>query len=100
MFSVGPRFRYNAETSIICNCAALAAERDSMAEQNAMLKLEEARVSASRSVELAVLKRQRTQLLMENADLATYKAMMALRIAEAARFTESSDVAVAHFFDL
>ncbi|KAK6233840.1 hypothetical protein QUC31_006246 [Theobroma cacao] len=96
----GPRFRYNAETSIICNCAALAAERDSMAEQNAMLKLEEARVSASRSVELAVLKRQRTQLLMENADLATYKAMMALRIAEAARFTESSDVAVAHFFDL
>ncbi|KAL4339607.1 hypothetical protein GQ457_08G011360 [Hibiscus cannabinus] len=72
---------------------ALAAEHDAMA------KVEEARVSATRSVESAILKRQRAQLLMQNADMAAYKAMIALRIAEAALFTESSDVAVAHFFD-
>ena len=64
-----------------------------------MVKIEETRVSATRSVESAILIRQRAQLLMQNADMATYKAMMALRIAEAARFTESSDCAVAQFFD-
>ncbi|OMO58783.1 hypothetical protein COLO4_34385 [Corchorus olitorius] len=79
---------------------ALAAEHDALAEQNAMLKVEEARVSASRSVESAIAKRRRAQLLMENADMATYKAMMALRIAEAAQFIEFSDGAVSQFFDL
>ncbi|XP_022765559.1 uncharacterized protein LOC111310397 [Durio zibethinus] len=78
---------------------ALAAEHDAMAEQNAMVKVEEARVSANISVESAILKRQRAQLLMQNADMATYKAMMALRIAEAALVTESSEGAVAQFFD-
>ncbi|XWS56326.1 hypothetical protein CRYUN_Cryun09bG0076200 [Craigia yunnanensis] len=76
---------------------ALAAEHDALAEQNAMVKVEEARVSATRSVESAILKRQRAQLLMQNADMATYKAMMALRIAEAARFTESSEVQLLNF---
>ncbi|OMO99137.1 hypothetical protein CCACVL1_03911 [Corchorus capsularis] len=79
---------------------ALAAEHDALAEQNAMLKVEEARVSASRSVESAIAKRRRAQLLMENADMATYKAMMALGIAEAAQFTEFSDGAVSQYLDL
>ncbi|XVE75535.1 hypothetical protein DITRI_Ditri12bG0101400 [Diplodiscus trichospermus] len=78
---------------------ALAAEHDVLAEQNAMVKVEEARVSAARSVESAILKRQQAQLLMQNADMTTYKAMMALRIAEAALFTESSEGAVTQFFD-
>ncbi|GMJ11981.1 hypothetical protein like AT5G04670 [Hibiscus trionum] len=69
------------------------------AEQIAMAKAEEAGASATRSVESAILKRQLAQLLMQNADMATYKAMMALRIAEAAQFTTSSYVAVDQFFD-
>ncbi|KAK8994523.1 hypothetical protein V6N11_045606 [Hibiscus sabdariffa] len=89
----GPCFIVVAKTCISCKYAALAAEHDALA------KVEEARVSATRSVESAILKRQRAQLLMQNADMAAYKAMIALRIAEAALFTESSDVAVAHFFD-
>ena len=96
---VGPCFRFVAKTCVICNCPALTTEHDALTEQNAMVKIEEARVSATRSVESAILKRQRAQLLMQNADMSIYKAMMALRIAEAARFTESSDCAVAQFFD-
>ncbi|XVF75717.1 hypothetical protein PTKIN_Ptkin13bG0209100 [Pterospermum kingtungense] len=76
---------------------ALAAENDVLAEQNDMVKVEEAKLSATRAVELAILKRQRAQLLMQNADMAIYKATMALRIAEAARFTESSEGAVSQF---
>lgn len=75
----------------------MAAENDVLAEQNDMVKVEEARISAARSVELAILKRQQAQLLMQNADMATYKATMALRIVEAARFTESSEGAVSQF---
>lgn len=77
----------------------MAAELDALGEENAMVKVEEARASAARSVELAILKRQQAQLLMQNADMATYKAAMALRIAEATRFTKSSDVSVAQSFD-
>ncbi|XVE68626.1 hypothetical protein DITRI_Ditri09bG0083700 [Diplodiscus trichospermus] len=77
---------------------SLAAEHDAfLTEQNTMVKVEEARVSATRYVESAILKRERAQLLMQNADMAAYKAVMALRIAEAAQFTESSDDAVAQF---
>ncbi|XVF23380.1 hypothetical protein REPUB_Repub13aG0033500 [Reevesia pubescens] len=76
---------------------ALAAEQhDALAEQNVMIKVEEVRVSATRSIESAILKRQLAQLLMQNADMATYKAIMALRIAGAAGFTESSEGAIAH----
>ncbi|KAG4162516.1 hypothetical protein ERO13_D01G119300v2 [Gossypium hirsutum] len=78
---------------------AMAAEHHPLGEENAMVKVEEARASAARSVELAILKRQQAQLLMQNADMATYKAVMALRIAEAARFIKSSDVSVAQLFD-
>ncbi|TYH87992.1 hypothetical protein ES332_D01G156400v1 [Gossypium tomentosum] len=78
---------------------AMAAEHHPLGEENAMVKVEEARASAARSVELAILKRQQAQLLMQNADMATYKAVMAPRIAEAARFIKSSDVSVAQLFD-
>ena len=98
-FVIGPCFRFDAKTCITCNSAASTAEHDTLAEaeQNAMVKVEEARVSATRSVESAILKRQRAQLLMQNADMSIYKAMVALRIAEAARFTESSEVQLLNF---
>lgn len=72
---------------------AMAAEQDALEEKNAMLKVQEANASANRSVEFAILKRKRAQFLLENADLATYRAMMAIRIAEAARVAESPDAA-------
>lgn len=50
-------------------------------------KVEEAEAKAKRAEELAIEKRERTQMLMEIADLLTYKATMALRIAEAHRAT-------------
>ncbi|KAJ4720627.1 Enhancer of polycomb-like protein [Melia azedarach] len=74
-------------------------QQDALEEQNAMLRVEEAKASAKRSLEAAVLKRQRAQLLMQNADLATYKATMAMRIAEAAQVGESADAAADHFLD-
>ncbi|GMY23353.1 protein GLUTELIN PRECURSOR ACCUMULATION 3 [Fagus crenata] len=64
-----------------------------------VLKVQEANASANRSVEFAILKRRRAQFLMENADLATYRALMALRIAEAARVAESSDATTSYFLD-
>ncbi|KAK8546206.1 hypothetical protein V6N12_027002 [Hibiscus sabdariffa] len=88
----GPCFIVVAKSCMSSKYAALAAEHDAMA------KVEEARVSATRSVESAILKRQRAQLLMQNADMAAYKAMIALRIAEAALFTKSSDVALSFLF--
>ncbi|KAL3838371.1 hypothetical protein ACJIZ3_022962 [Penstemon smallii] len=65
---------------------AIASERDSLEQRNNnSQKVEKAKAVAGRSEGLAVLKRQRAQMLMENADLATYKATIALRIAEAAQ---------------
>ncbi|PKI59681.1 hypothetical protein CRG98_019922 [Punica granatum] len=78
---------------------ALAAEREALEEQRSLKKLEEAKVSASRSLELAVSKRQRAQFLMGNADLAAYRATMALRIAEAAEVAESLNEVANHFLD-
>lgn len=52
-------------------------------------KLQEAKAAADRFEEMAILKRQRAQMLMENADLVTYKAVLALRIAEAAQLDEN-----------
>lgn len=78
---------------------AMAAERDAIEEQSALRKVEEARASANRSMELAIAKRQRAQSLMGNADLAAYRATVALRIAEAAQVMESPDAAAAHFLD-
>lgn len=65
-----------------------------------MIKVEEAKASVNRHVELSIVKRQRAQLLMENADLATYKATMALRIADAAQISESPDAASDFFSQL
>ncbi|KAL4291482.1 hypothetical protein GQ457_14G021440 [Hibiscus cannabinus] len=76
---------------------AMADEHDTLEEVNAMVKVEEAKAAATRSIETAILKRQQAQLLMQNADMATYKAMIALRIAEALGLTESSEDTVAHF---
>lgn len=59
-----------------------------MEDQNAVQKYEEAKAAADKCIESAVSKRQRAQLLLENADLAAYKAMMALRIAEAIQASE------------
>ncbi|KAM2263996.1 uncharacterized protein LOC126628657 isoform X1 [Malus sylvestris] len=78
---------------------AMAAEQDAMQEQNAVYKVEEAKAAAQRSVEFAIRKRQRAQLLMQNADLSTYKATMAFRIAEAALVLGSPDAAADYVLD-
>ncbi|KZV37359.1 hypothetical protein F511_01227 [Dorcoceras hygrometricum] len=75
----------------------MVAERDTSEHKNNLLKLQEARAIADRSELSAVLKRRRAQILMENADLTTYKAIMALRIAEAAEIADTPG-AVASFF--
>lgn len=77
---------------------AMAAARSAVEERNAMLKIQEAKASASTTLELSIKKRQRAQVLMENADLAMYRATMALRIAEAAQVAESNE-ATADFLD-
>lgn len=77
----------------------MAAEQDALEEKNVMLKVKEANASADRSVELAILKRRRAQFLMNNADLAAYRAVMALQIAEAARVAETSDATTSYFLD-
>ncbi|GAB4855062.1 hypothetical protein Ancab_023645 [Ancistrocladus abbreviatus] len=77
---------------------ALAAEQNAKEEQTALVKVQEARASAKRSAEVAIIKRQRAQFLMGNADLAMYRAAMALNIAEAAQVAESHQ-AVGHFLD-
>lgn len=73
----------------------MAADQDAIEEQNAVLKVKEANASASKSMQFAVCKRQRAQLLMGNADLATYRATIALKIAEAALVADSPDAAAA-----
>lgn len=68
-------------------------------EQNDFLRVEEAKVFADTTMETAIAKRRRAQVLAENADLAVYKAMMALRIAEAIKLAESSEVATTLFLN-
>ncbi|KAJ7942378.1 Enhancer of polycomb-like protein [Quillaja saponaria] len=82
-----------------CVLQAMAAARDALEERNAMQKVEEAKAAANRAMELAILKRQRAQALMENADLAAYKAKMSIRIAEAARVSGSTDASAGYFLD-
>ncbi|XP_042499663.1 uncharacterized protein LOC122077827 [Macadamia integrifolia] len=71
---------------------AMADEQDVLAAKH---RFEEANNSARRLLEAATLKRQRAQVLMENADLATYKATIALRLTEAIERSELCDVGVA-----
>uniref|UniRef100_A0A7C9AJJ5 Enhancer of polycomb-like protein n=1 Tax=Opuntia streptacantha TaxID=393608 RepID=A0A7C9AJJ5_OPUST len=77
---------------------AIAAEHNVVEEQCSNAAAEDAKASASRSVERAIAKRQRAQFLMENADLAVYRATMALRIADAAQVAELEQVS-AHFLE-
>lgn len=77
----------------------IAAEHNAAEEQSAILRIQEAKASADKSVELAILKRQRAQLLMENADLAMYRATMAIRIADAAGENLDLKQAADHFLD-
>lgn len=57
-------------------------EKNSVEEADNTLKVEETETAAKRAEEGAIMKRERAQMLMEVADLLTYKATMALRIAE------------------
>lgn len=77
----------------------MAAEQDVMQEQNDVVRVEEAKDAAERSVEFAIRKRQWAQLVMQNADLVTYKATMAFRIAEAALVLGSPDAAADYVLD-
>ncbi|KFK24907.1 hypothetical protein AALP_AA8G040500 [Arabis alpina] len=79
--------------------AAKAAEQEASEEQNVLLRVEEAKAAAAKSMEFAIAKRRRAQLLAENADLAVYKAMMALRIAETIQLAESSEEATTLFLN-
>lgn len=65
--------------------SATKSENDTGEQQNTTPKVDEAKAAASRSLQMAIVKRQRAQLLMQNADLLTYKATMAIRIAEIAK---------------
>ncbi|ESQ40375.1 hypothetical protein EUTSA_v10012741mg [Eutrema salsugineum] len=76
-----------------------AAEQEASEEQNDYLRVEEAKALADRAMEIAIAKRRRAQVLAENADLAVYKAMTALRIAEAMKVAESSEVATSLFLN-
>lgn len=80
--------------SLWIHFTAIVAERDALEQQNNVHKLQEAKSAVQRYEGLAMLKRQRAQMLMENADLATYKAMMALRIAEAAAAAAAAQTGV------
>ncbi|XP_074310811.1 uncharacterized protein LOC141646769 [Silene latifolia] len=80
---------------------AMAVEQTIIEEQHAVLRAQEARASFDKLMEVAIQKRQRAQLLMENADLVTYRATMALRIAAAAAETRlvKPQQAANHFLD-
>ncbi|CAL0299772.1 unnamed protein product [Lupinus luteus] len=76
---------------------AIASEQDALEEKNTLLKIEKAKAAAKESKEFALEKRKRAQTLMENADLAVYKATMLIRIAEVAQAGESVDTFAAYF---
>ncbi|EOA20007.1 hypothetical protein CARUB_v10000280mg [Capsella rubella] len=61
-------------------------------DQNDFLRMEEAKTLADTTMKAAIAKRMRAQVLAENADLAVYKATMALRIAEAIKAAGSGEV--------
>lgn len=77
--------------------STISAVEDAQQQQSAMVKIKEAEAAAHKQECVAVVKRQKAQQLMESADLLTFKAMMALRIAEAAKTAESADGAASFF---
>lgn len=77
--------------------AAIAAERNANEEKTAMLEAEQATAAAKSALEVALAKRRRAQTLMANADLAMYRATMAIRLAEAAAQAAEPDQAMSLF---
>ncbi|KAE9619281.1 putative enhancer of polycomb protein [Lupinus albus] len=76
---------------------AIASEQEALEEKNTLLKIEKAKASAKEAKEFALQKRKRAQTLMENADLAVYKATMLVKIAEVAQAGESVDAFATYF---
>nr|XP_010934063.1 uncharacterized protein LOC105054271 [Elaeis guineensis]XP_029123040.1 uncharacterized protein LOC105054271 [Elaeis guineensis] len=62
-------------------------------EEASQRRVQEAENAADRAVESAIQLRTRAQMLMSNAELAAYKSVMALKIADAIRVSESPDLA-------
>lgn len=56
-------------------------------------RVQEAENAANRAVEFAIHLRNRAQMLMANAELAVYKSVMALRIAESMGASDAPDLA-------
>ncbi|OVA03611.1 Enhancer of polycomb-like [Macleaya cordata] len=81
------------------NMRRVREENMRIAKEGDVRRVEEATESASQSLQLAVLKRNRAQTLMDNADLAAYWATMAVRIAEAAQVAESTELAASFYLD-
>ncbi|KAG2279185.1 hypothetical protein Bca52824_050405 [Brassica carinata] len=69
------------------------AEQEAWEEQEAFRRVEEAKAYADATMEIAIASRSRAQVLGENADLAVYKATMALKIAEAKKAAEPIELA-------
>ncbi|CAN7113699.1 uncharacterized protein LOC103855578 [Brassica rapa] len=72
-----------------------AAKLEAWEGQNVFLRVEKAKALADTSMEIAMAKRRRAQVLAENADLAVYKAMLARRIAQAVKVVADSSGEVA-----
>ncbi|KAF3548793.1 hypothetical protein DY000_02000168 [Brassica cretica] len=79
-----------------------AAKLEAWEGQNVFLRVEKAKALADTSMEIAMAKRRRAQVLAENADLAVYKAMLARRIAQAVKVVadSSGEVATSLFLNL
>ncbi|KAG8076385.1 hypothetical protein GUJ93_ZPchr0006g44477 [Zizania palustris] len=70
------------------------------AEEEALRRVEEAGRTANQAGEIAIRLRSRAQRLIANAELVTYKSVMALRIAEAATISDASRDLVLSTLDL
>ncbi|RZC93391.1 hypothetical protein C5167_026005 [Papaver somniferum] len=68
-------------------------------EKPDILRVEQAAKAAHEKLVVASWKRKQAQTLMEYADLVAERATMALKIAQAARLSESSDVAASSYLD-
>ncbi|XP_062191185.1 uncharacterized protein LOC133894979 [Phragmites australis] len=73
--------------------------QDDAEEEMALQRVAQVERVAKQAVETAVRLRSRAQSLMANAELATYKSVMALRIAEAARISDSARDIVSTILD-
>ncbi|KAI3944654.1 hypothetical protein MKW98_021112 [Papaver atlanticum] len=68
-------------------------------EKDDILRVEQATKAAHAKLVMASRKRKRAQTLREYADLVAERAIMAFKIAQAARLSESSDVAASSYLD-